>query len=45
MQEPALGRAPRYFVRVNGGLCTNKVVHFYNQLLYVLAIYNMANPL
>jgi hypothetical protein len=39
MQELALAHAPRHFVRVNGGSCSNKVVYFYSQLLYVLAIY------
>jgi hypothetical protein len=38
MQEPALAHAPKHFVRVNGGPCGNKVVYFFSQLLYVLAI-------
>jgi hypothetical protein len=39
MQQLARTRAPRYFVRVNDGSCIDKIVHFYNQLLYILAIY------
>jgi hypothetical protein len=38
MQEPALARAPRQFVRVKGGPCIDKVVHFYSPLLYMLVI-------
>jgi hypothetical protein len=39
MQEPALARAPRQFVRVKGGASIDKVVYFYSPLLYILAIY------
>jgi hypothetical protein len=39
MRESALARAPMHFVRVNSGPYNNKVVYFYSQLLYVLAIY------
>jgi hypothetical protein len=38
MQEPALARAPRQFVRVKCGPYIDKVVHFYSPLLYMLAI-------
>jgi hypothetical protein len=38
MQEPALTRAPRHVVRVNGGPCTTKVVLLCSSLLYMLAI-------
>jgi len=38
MQEPTAARAPRQFVRMKGGPTINKVVHIYNQLLYLLAI-------
>jgi hypothetical protein len=38
MQELALARAPRHFVRVKGGLYIDKVLHFYSSLLYVLAL-------
>ena len=38
MQEPAAARAPRHFVKVEGGPTINKVVHIYSQLLYLLAI-------
>jgi hypothetical protein len=38
MQEPALARAPRHFVRVKCGPSIDKVVHDYNSLLYILAL-------
>jgi hypothetical protein len=38
MQEPALARAPRHFVRMACGPSIYKVVHFYSLLLYMLAI-------
>jgi hypothetical protein len=38
MQEPALVRASRHFVRMECGLSIYKVVHFYSLLLYMLAI-------
>jgi hypothetical protein len=38
MQEPALARTPRHFVRMACGLSIHKVVHFCNLLLYILAI-------
>jgi hypothetical protein len=38
MQEPALARAPRHFVRMARGLSIHKVVHFYSLLLYMLTI-------
>jgi hypothetical protein len=38
MQEPALARAPRHFVRMACGTSIYKVVHFYSLLLYILAI-------
>jgi hypothetical protein len=39
MQEPALARAPRHFVRVKGEPYIDKVVQSYSLLLYILAIY------
>jgi hypothetical protein len=39
MQESALAHVSGQFVRVKGGLCINKIVHFYSPLLYMLAIY------
>jgi hypothetical protein len=39
MQEPALARAHRQFVRVKGGPFIHKVVHFYRPLLSMPAIY------
>jgi hypothetical protein len=38
MQEPALARAPRHFVRMACGPSIYKVVHFSSLLLYMLAI-------
>jgi hypothetical protein len=38
MQESALARAPRHFVRMAYGPSIHKVVHFYSLLLYMLAI-------
>jgi hypothetical protein len=38
MQESALARAPRHFMRVNGGSCIDKVVQLYSSLLYMLAL-------
>jgi hypothetical protein len=38
MQEPALARAPRHFVRMTCGPSIYKVVYFYSLLLYMLAI-------
>jgi hypothetical protein len=38
MQEPALTRAPKYFVRMACGPSIYKVVHFYSLLLYMLTI-------
>jgi hypothetical protein len=38
MQELALTRASRHFVRIVCGPSIHKVVHFYNLLLYILAI-------
>jgi hypothetical protein len=38
MQEPALARAPRHFVRMTYGPSIHKVIHFYSLLLYILAI-------
>jgi hypothetical protein len=38
MQESALARAPRQFVRVKDGPCIDKAVYFYSSLLYMLAI-------
>ena len=36
MQEPALARAPRHFVRVKGGSYIDKVLHFYSfTIVYV----------
>ena len=37
-EEPALARAPRHFVRMKGGPHNKKVVHFFDLLLYMLAI-------
>jgi hypothetical protein len=45
MQEPTLACAPRQFVRVNNESRSNKVVHFYRELLYVLAINDITNSL
>jgi hypothetical protein len=39
MQEPALARAPRQFMRVKSGSYIDKVVHSYSPLIYMLAIY------
>jgi hypothetical protein len=38
MQEPALARAPRHFVRVKCGSYIDKVLQFYSSLLYMLAL-------
>jgi hypothetical protein len=38
MQEPALARAPRHFVRMTCGPSIHKVVYFCSLLLYILAI-------
>jgi hypothetical protein len=38
VQEPALARAPRHFVRVKGELCIDKVAYFYSSLLYILTL-------
>jgi hypothetical protein len=38
MQEPALARAPKHFVRMACGPSIHKVVHFYSLLMYILAI-------
>ena len=37
-EEPALARAPRYFVRMKGGPHNKKVVHSFDLLLYMLTI-------
>jgi hypothetical protein len=38
MQESALARAPRHFVRMVCGSFIHKVVYFFSLLLYILAI-------
>jgi hypothetical protein len=38
MQEPALARAPRHFMRMACGPSIHQVVHFCTLLLYMLAI-------
>jgi hypothetical protein len=38
MQEPALARAPRHFVRMVYEPSIHKIVHIYSLLLYILAI-------
>jgi hypothetical protein len=38
MQELALARAPRHFIRMACGPSVYKVVHFYSLLLYILVI-------
>jgi hypothetical protein len=38
MQESALARALRHFERVEGGPHIDKVLQFYNSLLYMLAL-------
>jgi hypothetical protein len=38
MQEPALARAPRHFVRMTCRSSIHKVVYFCSLLLYILAI-------
>jgi hypothetical protein len=38
MQEPALTRALRHFERVKDGPHIDKVLQFYNSLLYMLAL-------
>jgi hypothetical protein len=47
MQNVVLSRAPSHFVRAKGEPCIDKIVHFYNPLMYMLiigfAIDDMAN--
>lgn len=38
MQEPALARAPRHLMRVDGRPCIHKITHLYILLLYMLTI-------
>ena len=37
-EEPSLACAPRNFVRMKGGPHNKKIVHFFDLLLYMLAI-------
>jgi hypothetical protein len=38
MQEPALARVPRHFMRMACGPSIYKIAHFFSLLLYMLAI-------
>ena len=37
-EEPALARAPGHFMRMKGGPHNKKVIHYFDLILYMLAI-------